>query len=133
MRQLMPLEKKKKGGAMKTNRQLLVLGMFSLSLAIGCNPTKYLTEDEMLYNGGNVIIHKDSIPEKRKEAFEEHLEGMLTPKPNKKFLGMRIKLGLWNMGGGPDSTDSGIKNWLKKKGEKPVLLSDVNREYNENL
>src|SRR5690606_9093955 len=30
-------------------------------------------------------------------------------------------------------TNSWFKNWLKKQGEEPVLLSDVNREYNENL
>jgi outer membrane protein assembly factor BamA len=123
---------KKKGVAMKTNRQPILAGLLIVAMA-ACNPTKYLAEDEKLYNGGNVIIHKDSIPKERKEAFEDHLETMLTPKPNKKFLGMRIKLGLWNMGGGPDSTNSAVKNWLKKRGEEPVLLEDVNREYNENL
>src|SRR5690606_13794963 len=67
------------------------------------------------------------------KLFEDYLETLLTPKPNKKFLGLPIKLGLYNMGGGPDSTDGWLNNWLKKQGEKPVLLSDINREYNENI
>src|SRR5690606_41695371 len=37
------------------------------------------------------------------------------------------------MGGGYDTTRNIVKNWLKRQGEEPVLLSDVNREYNENL
>src|SRR5690606_34673320 len=38
-----------------------------------------------------------------------------------------------NMGGGPDSSSGAINRWLRRQGEEPVLLSDVNREYNENL
>ncbi len=134
MRHQMPSETmKKKGGHMKINQHTIVAGMVSLIFAASCNPTKYLAEDEKLYNKGHVVIHQDSIPEDRKEAFEAHLEDMLRPKPNKKILGIRYKLGLYNMGGGPDSTNSFIKRWLKKQGEEPVLLSDVNREYNETL
>src|SRR5690606_7167822 len=58
----------------------------------------------------------------------------LLPKPNSKFLGMYFKVGLWNMGGGPDTTKTGFFNrWLRNQGQEPVLLSEVNREYNENL
>src|SRR5690606_2143108 len=64
---------------------------------------------------------------------EEHLEELLLPKPNKKLLGVRWKLGFWSMGGGYDTTRNIVKNWLKRQGEEHVLLSDVNREYNENL
>src|SRR5690606_18463505 len=105
-----------------------------LTIAASCSSTKYLAEDERLYDKGHVVIHsEDTIPKDRKEAFETHLQEMLRPKPNKKFLGMRIKLGLYNMGGGPDSSSGFIGRWLKRQGEEPVLLSDVNREYNENL
>ncbi|NGM62977.1 BamA/TamA family outer membrane protein [Sphingobacterium sp. SGG-5] len=109
---------------------LLTAVLFSVS----CNSTKYLAEDEKLYDEGKVELKLDSgIAAERKEAFEEHLEEMLMPKPNKKILGWRWKLSLWNMGGGPDTTKNFFRNWLKKMGEEPVLLSDVNREYNENL
>jgi hypothetical protein len=87
-----------------------------------------------LYDEGKVVLVMDSnINADRKNAFEEHLEELLMPKPNKKFLGVRWKLAFWNMGGGYDTTKNIVKNWIKKQGEEPVLLSDVNREYNENL
>jgi outer membrane protein assembly factor BamA len=103
-------------------------------LLSACNTTKYLAEDEKLYDEGKVVLVMDSnINADRKNAFEEHLEELLMPKPNKKFLGVRWKLAFWNMGGGYDTTKNIVKNWIKKQGEEPVLLSDVNREYNENL
>src|SRR5690606_14890107 len=99
--------------------------------SVSCNSTKYLAEDEKLYDEGKVELKLDSgIAAERKEAFEEHLEEMLMPKLNKKILGWRWKLSLWNMGGGYDTTKNFLRNWLKKAGEEPVLLSDVNREYN---
>src|SRR5690606_25923282 len=54
-------------------------------------------------------------------------------KPNTTILGMRPQLYLYNIAGEPKS-DRGFRNWLKNKvGQPPVLLSDVNREYNQNL
>ena len=123
----------KKGVAMKTNK-LKVFSTLMVGLCLaGCSSTKYLGEEERLYNKGNVHIFQDSISEENRAAFETHLESMLSPKPNKKFLGMRFKLGLYNMGGGPDSSSGAIGRWLKSQGEEPVLMSDVNREYNENI
>lgn len=113
--------------------QLGLLGLVSLAFVASCSSTKYLGENDHLYDKGNVTIHRDSIDPKRKAMYEEALEGYLMPKPNKKLLGMRMKLGLYNMGGGPDTTTNFVKRWLKKRGEKPVLLADVNREYNENI
>lgn len=74
-----------------------------------------------------------NISANRKEVFEEHLEELLLPKPNRKFLGARMRLGFWSMGGGYDSTENFVRKWFKRRGEEPVLLSHVNREYNENL
>ncbi|WP_437921662.1 BamA/TamA family outer membrane protein [Sphingobacterium sp. LRF_L2] len=125
--------KKMKGGVMKIKVCSAATYFIVLLFIAACNPTKYLTEEEKLYNKGNVHLPQDTLSNEKREGYEEHLEGLLTPKPNKKLLGMRIKLGLYNMGGGPDTAKSGIKRWIKKQGEKPVLLSDVNREYNENL
>ncbi len=122
--------KKRKGNPMRIKFVLpCLLGL----LISSCNPTKYLAEDQKLYKEGDVVIHNDTIPKERKEAFETFLESALMPKPNKKLLGMYFKLGLWNMGGGPDSTNNFVRRWLKRNGEEPVLLSDVNRDYNQNL
>src|SRR5690606_39988957 len=105
-----------------------------LIMASSCNPTKYVADNEKLYTGGEVTIHNDTLQKDRKEAFEGFLEESLLPKPNSKFLGMYFKVGLWNMGGGPDTTKTGFFNrWLRNQGQEPALLSEVNREYNENL
>lgn len=122
--------KKRKGNPM---RNKLILPCFLGLLLSSCNPTKYVAENEKLYKEGDVVIHHDSISEERREGFETFLESSLMPKPNKKFAGIYFKLGMWNMGGGPDSTNNFVRKWLKRNGEEPVLLSDVNREYNQNL
>lgn len=101
---------------------------FAALLLAGCNTTKYIADDEKLYDEGVVIIQNDSLPKARKEAFEEGLEKLLRPEPTSDF-----KVALWNMGGGPDTTVGAIKRWIRNQGAPPVLLSEVNREYNENL
>jgi len=117
----------------KVNRLFFSLLSIVTLLASACSATKYLAEDEKLYDRGRVTVQRDSIDAKQRKIFEEHLEGLLRPVPNKKLLGMRLKLGIYNMGGGRRRTGGVFKNWLKNRGEPPVLLSDVNREYNENL
>lgn len=114
------------GNQMRNNGIWFLVGL--LFVLVGCNPTKYIADHEHLYEGSIVDIHNDTIPEERKELFESHLEGFVRPEPTSKF-----KIGLWNMGGGPDTTVGFIKRWIKRQGAEPVLLTDVNREYNENL
>lgn len=117
------------------------LRLYIILLAIGslamyaCSTTKHIPEGERLYVEGDVQLQMDSnVNAERKALFEEHLEELLMPKPNKKLFGVRWKLMFWNAAGGYDTTNSNFfKRFLRKRGEKPVLLSDVNREYNENL
>src|SRR5690606_28501773 len=124
--------KKKKEEPMHV-KSLLAMAA-GLIMASSCNPTKYVADNEKRYTGGEVTIHNDTLQKDRKEAFERFLEESLLPKPPSKFLGMYCKVGLWNMGGGPDTTKTGFFNrWLRKQGEEPVLLSEVNSEYNEKL
>ncbi|WP_140938560.1 translocation and assembly module lipoprotein TamL [Sphingobacterium lumbrici] len=125
--------KMRKGMKMINQKIVTLLAVFSLFIS-SCNSTKYLAENERLYDGGKVELKVDTgVANDRKVAFEESLGSMLRPEPNAKILGWRWKLSLWNMGGGPDTTTNFIRRWLRRQGEKPVLLSDVNREYNENL
>lgn len=122
----------KKGRRMKNSNQfiafVLLLGLFIAS----CSTTKNLKEGESLYVDGHVDIESDTIPKEQKKILATHLEQVLMPKPNKSLFGWRYKLAFNNMAG--DSVGRNfIKKQLKKMGEEPVLLSDVNREYNENL
>lgn len=108
---------------------IIILLLFS-----SCSNTKYLAQGESLYVGANVELKADtSFQEKYIKPLEEHLEENLQPQPNSSILGLKPKLFIYNLARSA-KTEKGIKGWLKYKiGEAPVLLSDVNREYNEDL
>lgn len=112
-------------------RQVLFFG--TLGFAFSCSNTKYLKEGEMLYTGAEVKIENDSLSQKSKKALKSELEDNLTPKPNSSFLGLRPKLFFYNIAKEPKK-EKGFNYWLKYKiGEKPVLLSDVDREFNKDI
>lgn len=120
---------------MKTNNHIPVLLLVGFLFALGsCSNTKYLPQGESLYVGSKVVLQTDSaFPKKYISPLEEHLEGNLRPLPNKSILGLRPKLYLYNLARNAKSS-KGIKGWMKYKvGEAPVLLSSVNRSYNEGL
>lgn len=98
-----------------------------------CSSKKYIPEGDYLYVKGEVEIETDTIPEQYIKPLTEELEELLRPKPNAQYLGMRPQLAIFNAVDSPRRENS-LKGWLKYKiGEAPVLLSDVNREYNQNL
>lgn len=112
-------------------KYLLVSGM--ASTVISCSNTRFLKEGQMLYTGAKVKIENDTISKKEKKDLQTALEESLTPKPNSTFLGMRPKLYFYNIAKEPKK-DKGFNYWLKYKvGEKPVLLGDVDREFNKNI
>lgn len=125
--------KKRKGDKMKNSIKILFL-FTSLYILHSCSTTKYLPEGEKIYTGAEVILKMDTVTNKERiKLFEENLKSLTLPQPNKKAFGIPLKLLFWNFGGGPDTTVNLVRSWFKKNGEPPVLLSDVNREYNENL
>ena len=108
----------------------LIIGLL---FAYGCSNTKYLPEGDMLYVGGEVEIKDTVMSRKERKAMEKTMEGLLRPKPNSGFLGLRPKLWIYNIAGTP-SKDSGFKYWLKNKvGEPPVLFSQVDLDYNADI
>ncbi len=112
-------------------KYLLISGL--TSTVISCSNTRFLKEGQMLYTGAEVKIENDTIPKKEKKELQAALEANLTPKPNSTFLGMRPKLYFYNIAKEPKK-DKGFNYWLKYKvGEKPVLLGDVDREFNKDI
>ena len=112
-------------------KYLLVSGM--ASTVVSCSNTRFLKEGQMLYTGAKVKIENDTISKKEKKDLQSALEANLTPKPNSTFLGMRPKLYFYNIAKEPKK-DKGFNYWLKyKMGEKPVLLGDVDREFNKDI
>ncbi len=96
-----------------------------------CSSTKNLKPGQNLYVGAEIDINPDSSYriDDQKEV-KKTLEAKTRPRPNKKILGIRFKLGMYNLAGEPKKP-KGIRNWLRNKvGEPPVLLSEVNLTYN---
>ncbi|MEJ5105131.1 translocation and assembly module lipoprotein TamL [Chryseobacterium sp. MYb328] len=112
-------------------KYLLVSGI--ASTVVSCSNTRFLKENQMLYTGAEVKIENDTISKKEKKDLQAALEANLTPKPNSTFLGMRPKLYFYNIAKEPKK-DKGFNYWLKyKMGGKPVLLGDVDREFNKDI
>jgi outer membrane protein insertion porin family len=115
-----------------SNRKLYIF-LFALFIIYGCSNTKYLPEGDMLYVGGEVTVEDSIMPRRDRKELEKELEGLLRPKPNTTVLGLRPKLWFYNIAGTPKK-DKGFRFWLKNKvGEPPVLLSQVDLDYNSDL
>lgn len=115
------------------NKYLFFFTILSIFYLGSCSNAKYVPEGDYLYMDGQVKIVSDTIPEQYIKPLSEELESLLRPKPNSEFLGMMPRVYLYNIIDTPKRENS-IKGWLKYKlGSEPVFLSEVNREYNENL
>ena len=108
----------------------------TLSFAVlisSCSNTKFLQEGQLLYTGAKINIKNDTLSKKEKSSLKEALQEQLRPKPNSSFLGLRPKLYIYNITKEPKK-EKGLRYWLKNKiGEKPVLLQDVDREFNKKI
>ncbi len=99
----------------------------------GCSNTKYLPKGEMLYVGGEVKVEDSVMKSSDRKDMEKELEDLLRPKPNSKILGLRPKLWFYNIAGEPKK-DKGFRHWLRTKvGEPPVLISQVDFDYNADV
>ena len=99
---------------------VLVTGLvFILS---SCSSTKHVPEGDYLLNK-----YKSRID--NREIDRKELDSYVRPKPNRRILGLKFYLGLYNLSG---KKDNGINRWLQKIGEGPVLYNeyevDKNRE-----
>ena len=97
----------------------------------GCSSTKSVPANDKLYTGASVSLKGVSNTRERK-ALKEDLNGLTRPRANSKFLGIRLKLGIYNMfyESKPKSFWGKIRN---KYGEPPVLLSQVDLQKNTRI
>lgn len=106
--------------------QFLLMAVMFMALQ-SCSVKKYIPEDKKLYSGGKVELDSEEAIEHEKRL-KESLEEVLQPKPNKKFLGMR--LGLYYYYKMQKEKPGFLTKYLYRKiGEKPVYKDDV--EENE--
>ena len=111
-------------------KTLSKLSLYILILLLAsCSNTKNLPAGDALYTGATVKIKDKDISSKMKKTLQEDLGKITRPKPNRKLLGIRFKLTFFNLAGDPNKKGF-IRKFLRKFGEPPVLLSDVNLEHN---
>lgn len=105
---------------------------FVLLLFASCSNTRHLSDDESLYTGADVSINDRYSSVKVRRVLQSDLRDAVRPRPNSKFLGMRLKLSLYNLAGDPEK-DKGLRRWLRSNGEPPVTASAFRQDQNELL
>jgi len=105
-----------------------ILFVLACLVYAGCSSTKSLKPGQILYTGAEVNINPDSSgkidDEKQVKA---DLKSKTRPRPNNK-----LKLAIYNFAGEPKKP-KGLRNWIRKKGQPPVLLSEVKLKYNNDV
>ncbi len=112
---------------MKGTRYYIILS-FVCVLFAACSSTRRLPPGEKLYTGATIDVNNTATVLERK-VLTEDLAGLTRPKPNTKFLGMRIKLWIHNLFRNKKE-NSFFGRIREKNGEPPVLLSQVDLEQN---
>ena len=98
-------------------------------VSFGCNATKTVPANDALYLGPKITIKGPDLKKRIKKELKSELNSLARPKPNTRILGIPFKLLIWNFAGNPKKKNSPAA-WIKKMGEAPVLLSDLNLERN---
>ncbi len=104
-----------------------------LSFLSACSSTRRIPDGDALYTGASVVVEDTALSAKTKKALRTDLSALTRPKPNTKFLGMRVRLFFYNLAGNPKKKHSPASFIKNKLGEPPVLLSDVNLEHNRQV
>ncbi|NMN39643.1 BamA/TamA family outer membrane protein [Pedobacter riviphilus] len=116
-------------------RKLIRPLLFLLACLVwaACSSTKSLKPGQILYTGAEVKINPDSSGKiDNEKQVKTDLEAKTRPRPNKSILGIKFKLGIYNLAGEPKKP-KGFRNWLRRQGEAPVLLNDVKLKYNNDV
>ncbi len=102
-----------------------------ISITYSCSIHKFIPQGEKLYNGAEITIKsEDTI--KNIDKIKDHLENVVQPKPNTTLLGIRP--GLYFYYKTQKQKSNFIYRFLNKKfGEKPVYMSNVNKERSKEL
>ena len=113
---------------MRTLIYYIIILCGSWLLVTGCSSTRHLPPNEKLYTGATIDVNGTSTI-REKKVLTEDLGGLTRPKPNTKFLGLRIKLSIYNLFRNKKE-NSFFGRIRDKNGEPPVLLSQVDLQQN---
>jgi len=112
----------------KENKYHIIILATICFLVTACSNTKHLPAGDKLYTGARTIVNGTSTV-REKKILKEDLEGLTRPKPNSKFLGIPIKLSIYNLF--RNKKESSFFGRIRtKNGEPPVLFSQLNLQQN---
>src|SRR5258705_10080600 len=115
---------------MKTRISVIIF-ITGYCLTTSCNNTRHIPAGDKLYKGARVSVSGASTV-REKKVLREDLNGLTRPKPNTTFLGIPVKLSIYNLF--RKSKDNSFFGKIRdKNGEPPVLLSQVDLENNKLL
>lgn len=84
-------------------------------LFFSCSPTKRVAENDYLLDKSKIKIDQG-------RASKEELKKYIRQKSNKRILGLRFHLWLYNMA--TPEKEKGMSGWLRKIGEEPVIYDE---------
>jgi outer membrane protein insertion porin family len=109
-------------------KNCLIVLLISSFVWAGCGSARHVPANDKLYTGATVNIVGPSLSTRTKKELKEDLTGLTRPRPNSSFLGMKFKLGIYNLF---YKAKKGLfKNLRNKMGEPPVLFSQVDLQQN---
>lgn len=116
---------------MKRGRFHIIILTAICFFIVACSNTRHLPPNDKLYTGARVIVNGTSTVSEKK-VLQESLSGLTRPKPNSKFLGIPIKLSIFNLF--RNKKEGSFFGKLRdKNGEPPVLLSQLDLQRNINV
>ena len=113
---------------MKTDRYYIIIFAATNFFIASCSNTRHLPAGDKLYTGARTVVNGTSTV-REKKVLKEDLEGLTRPKPNSKFLGIPIKLSIYNLFRNKKE-NSFFGRIRDKNGEPPVLLSQLDLQQN---
>lgn len=97
------------------NSNIHRLGLFIILITIlfaSCSPVKYVPEDKYLLDRYRIKVKDGNVK-------KEEIKNYVRQKPNKRILGIRFHLWLYNLS--RKDKEKGINNWFRTIGEEPVI------------
>lgn len=113
-------------------RWTYMIGLWVILCCGACSITKNVPDNDALYLGATVEVKDTALTTKERKSIKRQAEELPRPLPNRRFLGIPFKLMFYNMGGDPDKGGF-LRKFFRKAGEPPVLLSQLDLDYNVKL
>jgi outer membrane protein insertion porin family len=96
----------------------------TMLLLSACTPARYLAEEEALVDAVQLEVEAAPLPKR----IAADLAELMQPQPNRRFLGLRLRLGIYQLAGEPRQ-EKGLRHWVKNKlGEPPVRYDAARAE-----